>query len=102
MSSRIDRRTRWQKLLAEQQASGLSIVDWCWRQGIKEHSFYSWQRKLAAPVLPAEPRWLAVLPDAAAPASGLTLRVGHIAVEVVPGFDPRLLAEVLTVLESRC
>jgi len=32
----------------------------------------------------------------------LTLRVVHIAVEVVPGFDPRLLAEVLTVLESRC
>jgi hypothetical protein len=32
----------------------------------------------------------------------LTLRVGRVSIDVTSGFDPHLLADVLTVLEARC
>ena len=33
--------------------------------------------------------------------TGVTVRVGAVSIEVAPGFDPRLLADVLAVLGAR-
>jgi hypothetical protein len=104
MSSRDDRRATWQRLLAEQRASGLSIVSWCWQQGIQENTFYYWRKRLAEPVTPeASPSWMPVtLLPTAGTGGGLTVRVGAAAIEVAAGFDPELLAAVVTVLAARC
>ncbi len=36
----------WAKLIAEQQASGQSILAFCKQRGIGGHSFYLWRRRL--------------------------------------------------------
>jgi hypothetical protein len=94
------RRATWQRLLAEQQASGLSITAWCFQQDIREQTFYNWRKRLAKtePTPSASPsQWLALAPAPTA-AHGLTLQVGPGAITVTTGFDPHLLAEVVRVL----
>ena len=101
MLSQEERRATWQRRVLEQQASGLTISAWCVQQDIQESAYYYWRRRLTADSAPAPlSQWAVVVPEAG---SGLTLRVGRVAIEVIPGFDARLLAEVLQVLEvSRC
>jgi hypothetical protein len=43
---REERRAHWNKLIAEQEASGLTIQAFCKQRGIGVHSFYSWRRRL--------------------------------------------------------
>ncbi len=49
---REERRSYWNKLIAEQESSGATIQVFCKQRGIGVHSFYSWRRRLqkAAPV----------------------------------------------------
>lgn len=94
------RRALWQRQLAEQQASGLSITAWCFQHDISEPTFYYWRKRLAAPSPShATSQWVALAPlHAGIP---LTLRVGRVAIDVAAGFDPSLLSAVLAVLEGR-
>ena len=39
----------WRRRLRRQAASGLSIPEFCARQGVSTASFYAWRRRLAAP-----------------------------------------------------
>jgi transposase-like protein len=41
-----ERRTYWQGLVAEQEASGKSIREFCRERNVTEHSFYWWRRHL--------------------------------------------------------
>ena len=110
-------RESWKRMLAEQQASGLSVSSWCRDHDIDKVKFYYWRRRLSvatAPRLssvsePGGPQWLAVGADSqqqpqrtqqTAP-PGLTLRIGRIEVEISTGFDPHLLSDVLGLLEAR-
>ncbi len=43
---REKRRKYWQKLIAEQAASGQKIRPFCQDRGIGEHSFYQWRKRL--------------------------------------------------------
>ena len=98
------RRAHWQRLLAEQQANGLSITTWCFQQDLRETTFYYWRKRLATPApTPAAstPQWLALDTEPMAGA-GLTLQVGAVAITVTPGFDPQLLAAVVRVLTAPC
>jgi hypothetical protein len=93
------RRADWQRLLAEQQASGMSVTAWCFQQDIREQTFYNWRKRLAATAPPSQ--WLALAPT---PAAGheLTLQVGPVAITVNAGFDPHLLADVVRALTTPC
>ena len=98
------RRATWQRLLAEQQASGLSIIAWCFQQDIPEHQFYYWRKRLTAPTstsVGVAPQWLA-LDTTPAVGHGLTLQIGPIAITVTAGFDQQVLADVVHVLTARC
>jgi len=98
MSPSEQRHATWRRLLAEQQASGQSITSWCAQQGISLASFYYWRKRVTAST-PAAAQWLALpVGEAHDP---LWLHIGRVTVEVAPGFDARLLHEVLAVLESR-
>lgn len=91
----------WQRKIDDQHASGLSITAWCVQHDISPQTFYYWRKQLrASPPVPSSPQWLAVAP-AESPGATLTLRIDRITIKVPVGFDPRLLAEVLTVLEGR-
>ncbi len=94
----------WQRKITEQQASGQSVTSWCFQQDISVQTFYYWRKRLTAdPPSSSPPQWLAVAPVVGPVGTGasLTLRVGPVAIEVPVGFDPHLLADVLTVLERR-
>ncbi len=38
---------RWRRVVRDWQASGLSVRQFCRRQGLSEPSFYAWRRELA-------------------------------------------------------
>jgi len=37
----------WRRVVRRQSGSGLGVRAWCVEQGVAEHSFYAWRRKLA-------------------------------------------------------
>ena len=43
----------WRRRLRRQASGGLSIPEFCRREGVSTASFYAWRRRLAAPPLPA-------------------------------------------------
>ena len=40
-------RDQWKSWLSEHPSSGLTVAEFCIRQGIQPQSFYRWRRKLA-------------------------------------------------------
>ena len=45
-ASRADRRWYWQAVIERQQASGQSIVGFCFKEGLAPASFHAWKRRL--------------------------------------------------------
>ena len=41
-------RARWQALLARATRSGLSVAEFCRREGVSTASFYTWRKRLGA------------------------------------------------------
>jgi len=116
MASKLDdRRAVWAQRVADQRASGLSAAAWCREHGINQPSLHYWHKQLpqaAEDATVCGPQWLAVAMDKltgaqdrdfdiatwGAPANGLTLRIGHVSIDIAPDFDPHLLRNVLDVL----
>jgi len=42
-----EREAKWREIIARQAASGLSVREFCQRDGLREPSFYGWRRTLA-------------------------------------------------------
>lgn len=108
----------WRRTIRDQQCSGLSIRDFCQRQGLKDWTFRWWSQELArreqvtsqaiaseqagaAPVfLPVQIVDLEVVSPPPTPPIEILLPTGLI-VRAPSGFDPRTLGHVLAVLEGR-
>jgi hypothetical protein len=91
-------RERWARIIREQGESGLSVAAFCVRRGIAVSSFYPWKRRLAA--MPAFVE--AVLDgDERGRECVVVELAGRRRVIVGPGFDRRLLLEVIGALEQR-
>ena len=74
------KREYWDKLIAEQEASGQTIRAFCKERGISDHSFYFWRKRLGT----SEPVQFALLKTVASAAtlelilaSGEQLRIGN-------------------------
>jgi hypothetical protein len=114
----------WRERLAQQAASGLTIVAWCRQNGVAGSLFHFWKRTIGrrdtgrpgprpkTTVRPKEPAVFAqvVLAPAPAPADPQALPAGGAieimlaagdVVRVPSGFDAPTLARVLAVLEAR-
>jgi transposase len=108
----------WRRTIRDQQRSGLSVRDFCGRQGLKDWTFRWWRQELARrdqgtsittesvqtptaqvflPVRVVDQE--AVSPPPAPPIE-IVLPTGLI-VRAPYGFDPRTLGHVLAVLEGR-
>ena len=46
MAKSAKAQARWAERIGEQEASGQTVRAFCRRQGIGEHSFYSWRKRL--------------------------------------------------------
>jgi hypothetical protein len=111
MSTRSPAAKRWQKIIREQRASGLSVVGYCRQARVSAWSFYSWRRRLrverkAAPkfveVQVARPSTIASAERPSVDPSGVELHLpGGRCVVLRPGFDRRTLLELLHALETR-
>jgi hypothetical protein len=112
------RERSWRRTIREQQRSGLSVRDFCRREGLKDWTFRWWRQELirrdqASGATPrgepagAAPAFLSVrvidreaVAPRPVPAIEIVLPAGP-TVRVPQGFDPRTLGEVLAVLEGR-
>ena len=88
-----------------QRASGLAIVAYCRRHGLRAHGFYWWRRELARRDARKPAAFVPVV-VAEQSVSRLAGRVEiflsrHRRVRVIGAVDRRMLAEVLSVLEER-
>ena len=112
----------WRRAIRDQQRSGLSVRDFCRREGLKDWTFRWWRQELArrdrqpsaaprdrgdpepneAPpaFLPVRVADLEVVPPRPAPPIEIVLPNGPI-VRVPTGFNPSTLGHVLAVLEGR-
>jgi transposase-like protein len=70
----------WSNLIAEQEASGQTIRAFCQKQGVGDHSFYDWRKRLQK----SEPVQFALLKTVASAmplelilANGEQLRIGN-------------------------
>ena len=97
---------QWDACLASFDASGKTVSQWCREEEIPEHKLRYRLKKReemlnASPQEDEEVRWLA-LENAPADSSGVSLRIGTVAVDVRRGFDPKVLADVLQALLQEC
>jgi hypothetical protein len=98
-----DLRSKWSVLLSDHAKSGSSIASWCRSQGIPVSQFQYWRKRLSSPTAVSSQEWVSVaMSVSSGGCAPLTLRVGRVSIDVVPGFDSVLLSSVLTVLEERC
>jgi transposase len=112
----------WRRTIRRQQCSGLTVRDFCGREGLKDWTFRWWRQELvrrdrhppaalrsdqegesteAAPAfLPVHVVDLGAVSPRPAPPIEIVLPTGLV-VRAPSGFDPRTLGEVLAVLEGR-
>ena len=92
-----ERRAYWSKLIAEQEASGVSIRAFCKQRGLGDHSFYLWRRRLRK----KEPAQFALLKTVAS--SGAPIELFLPSGErlcISGGVDAATLRSVLAALRS--
>ncbi len=51
MGRKTDQKSRetWRKLLEQKQRSGLTVTEFCQREGLSPSAYYAWRRKLHGP-----------------------------------------------------
>lgn len=113
MSSRTrgrgtDRRQFWRRTVKRWKSSGLSVRQFCRKEGVSEPAFYAWRKKVAerqrgpsgTEVSPCAPTFIEVaLPESASTPLELVLRNGAI-LRIAPGTDAVLFHRVLSILQE--
>ena len=115
------RQQHWRGVIARWRESGLSMAEFCWREGIGDNRLSWWVHRLRAPErddaaakaapkkkpsIAARARFVPVrvieAPPAAASAAPLEVvtRGGHV-IRLAPGFDPATLRRAVAALEGR-
>jgi len=107
--TKAEQQKAWEARIADYQASGQSVKEWCAVNGVTPRQLRYWLKKfkeLKNPAQPGEPiQWLPVKikeTSFTAPEKVLTIKVGPASIEVREGFNPGLLSEVVQVLVNLC
>jgi hypothetical protein len=98
----------WRLRLRRQAASGLSIREFCSREGVSSASFYAWRRRLAAPAAttpPDPPLFVPIRldpsrrPDDSSPDRGFEIELPHrIRLRCAAAPDPQWLGRLVAAL----
>ena len=99
------KRSYWKQQIEQWQQSGLSQAEYCRRNNLKHHQLVYWKRRClkTETEVPFVPVRLEALLDIPAPADQASLTViidNQFKVEIVAGFDPQLLRQVVTALRG--
>ena len=94
----------WRQIIDGHGASGLTVAAYCLERGITQGSFYTWKRRLRAPVKPnrlPNPAFVEVAPPRAGTAGTIEVCLrGERHLLARRGFDRELLIELIRTLES--
>lgn len=95
-----ENRKLWESRVTEFKASDQTAAAWCRAQDLKVHQLRYWVRKFESESESAKQnmQWLSVEIgelEADNPQEALPVRVGKATIEVRPGFDPKLLSDVV-------
>lgn len=107
------RRQHWSEIVNQRQASGQTVRQFCQEQGIKEKTYYYWQRKLRENIceklalreetaLEAPPIFAQVETSATAVTGSITIRRGGCEVIAEGDVSPAALEAVLRTLNESC
>lgn len=109
--TQVDKRIRWKSCFDHWKTSGLSVAAWCREQDVKVHQMYYWVQKFENnDVVPEketpETSWLPVQvknsPDINAGENPVFIHFDSISVEVPPGANRSVLANVVDLLRKPC
>jgi len=108
--SRESAAMRWRKLVEDQRASGLPVSAFCRERGISQASLFAWRRRLSqsqragfaqVKLRPKRRAKINSQPAQDQPAACIELCLsGNRRLILHPGFDRRLLLEIISALES--
>jgi hypothetical protein len=98
-------RRLWEQRLEHFRRSGLTVADFCDREGISVASFYAWKRRLVTDPAPAAaPRFVLVHVVASPPSAPVELLLpSGLVLRLAPGVDLAWLRQLLGLLgEAPC
>lgn len=102
--TQVEKREWWEQVIELQRESQVSVAEFCRHEGIKEHQFYYWKRRLSPkpqerkrqPFVPLE--FLTSQEENVASGirnCGITVISGSTRLELAKGFDGKELLRVL-------
>jgi len=99
--TKAERESLWATSIAEFRESGQSVPVWCTNNDVNPRQLYYWLRKEREADNETKYSWLSVdLSDEVEQQARLAVKVGGVAIEIKPGFDPDLLVDVVKVLSA--
>jgi hypothetical protein len=105
--TKAEQQIQWTDRINEFKASGQNQTEWCKTKKINLRTFNYWFVKSNKTVSQTSKtsNWISlkdVKPNETPIASMLTVKIGHVIVEVKPGFDAKLLLNIVEALSSKC
>ena len=98
-------RNKWKGRIADYQSSDMTIKEWCQKHNLNYSQFHYWLRKFRVVESPIKSttQWLPIdiSEQVEETESSILIRVGGVAVEVKPHFNPDLLLQVVRTLNER-
>jgi transposase-like protein len=96
-----DRESHWRQIIARQEESGLSVLEFCRQEELSAHTLYNWRRRFSR-----QPRvkfaMVEVSPETRSPNAGLELLLaGGERLQIFAGVDAATLRTVLAALRER-
>jgi len=87
--------SEWTAKIAVWRQSGMSIAAWCRDNAEGYHRFLYWRKRLQSPQVPEPGRFV----ELSLASSPISLECNGVLVHVSPGFDARLLEDILSLLK---
>ncbi|MDR6999666.1 IS66 family insertion sequence element accessory protein TnpA [Neobacillus niacini] len=99
-------RKEWERRILVYRSSGQTQANWCKANDISIHQFKYWLKRIEGLESKTKPssQWVPIELEDSTDENSETLqvKVGLASIEVKPGFNPSLLADVITVLKTLC
>src|SRR5690348_697167 len=99
-------RKEWEQRIAVFKANGQTQAKWCEANDLKLHQFKYWLKRIADSnsTQTSNTQWTSITIEEAAEVinEALHVKVGKASIEVKPGFNTTLLADVVRTLNTLC
>ena len=96
--TKVKRQDVWAARITEFKESGLSVSAWCADHGVNPRQLWYWLRKEKEESAEPKHSWLPLNLSETSLENALVIRVGRVTIDVKPGYDPKLLLDVVRTL----